>query len=56
LGYSVKEEQHHTTPGHVMLRIEGMTCASCVETIQNFVKANPAVEEIRVRFSATSAG
>lgn len=48
LGYTVKEETQASTPGQAKLRIEGMTCASCVETIQNYVKTNPAIEDIQV--------
>lgn len=48
LGYEATEDQVRMSPGFVKLRIEGMTCASCVETIKNFVKTNPAITDIQV--------
>ena len=44
-----------TQPIEIVLPIEGMTCASCVNRIERFLKKTPGVEEAAVNLATEKA-
>lgn len=52
---SVDAETSATTTGTIHLALEGMTCASCVATIESALESAPGVIDARVNFASEEA-
>lgn len=59
LGYKAElqsaSDNANNGTGQVTLRITGMTCASCVQSIENYLKANSAIESADVNLMTEAA-
>ncbi|MHA1236058.1 MAG: heavy metal translocating P-type ATPase [Candidatus Hodarchaeales archaeon] len=56
IGYGARDlTRKEKSPNHVDLRIEGMTCASCVSTIENSVKNNDGIVKLVVNLTTERA-